>query len=118
MIDTQQTDETFSFRTAFEADTELHEYGDNALSVFALTLYLRLDDPHEFAATAITEGPTTRRLTSATSTKSKDESSLPNPTGQAPGEDNLPQQTRQATWQLQSHGSSLRAKILSLPILE
>ena len=47
-------DSRFSFRAAFENDTELKQYGSNSLAVFALALYLRLEDPHEFAADAIT----------------------------------------------------------------
>ena len=50
-----------TFKVAFEADTELKQYGQNALSVFTLSLYLRLDDIHDFAANAITEGPNDKK---------------------------------------------------------
>ncbi len=50
-----------TFKTSFEADAELKQYGQNALSVFTLALYLRLDDIHDFAANAITEGPNDKK---------------------------------------------------------
>ncbi len=62
MTNTQHAGEDFSFRAAFEANTDLSAYGRNALSIFALTLYLRLEDPDEFAATAITEGPDDKKV--------------------------------------------------------
>ncbi len=46
----------FIFKSAFDADTEIRNYKPNDLSVFALSLYLRLDDVEAFAADAITEG--------------------------------------------------------------
>lgn len=53
---------TPSFRIVFEADEELEQFGPNALSVFALSLYLRLDDLEEFAANSIVEGPNDKKL--------------------------------------------------------
>ena len=46
----------FMFKSAFDADGEIQKYKPNALSIFALALYLRLDDIEDFAADAITEG--------------------------------------------------------------
>ncbi len=51
-----------SFKTAFEADTDLQQYRSNALSLFALSLYLRLDDISDFAASAISEGPDDKKV--------------------------------------------------------
>ncbi len=51
-----------TFRSAFESETELQQYGPNALSLFALSLYLRIEDVHEFAADAITEGPDDKKV--------------------------------------------------------
>jgi len=47
---------TITFRSAFEADKELKKHGASALSLFVLSLYLRLEDIDEFAANAITDG--------------------------------------------------------------
>jgi len=52
----------FTFKSAFEAETDLRQYQPNALSIFALSLYLRLEDIHEFAASAITEGPNDKKV--------------------------------------------------------
>lgn len=46
----------FMFKSAFDIDTEVQKYKPNDLSIFALSLYLRLDDIDEFAADAVTEG--------------------------------------------------------------
>jgi hypothetical protein len=60
---TQPHDENlFIFRSAFEAEVDLNQYQRNALSIFALSLYLRLEDPHEFAINAITEGPNDKKV--------------------------------------------------------
>lgn len=47
---------TLSFRSAFEADAELNQYGSERLSIFALSHYLSLEDPHEFASSSILGG--------------------------------------------------------------
>lgn len=52
----------FTFKAAFEADTDLKQYQHNALTVFALSLYLRLEDFQEFAANAITEGRNDKKV--------------------------------------------------------
>lgn len=53
---------TLSFKSVFEADDELEQFGSNSLSMFALSLYLRLDDLGEFAANSIVEGPNDKKL--------------------------------------------------------
>lgn len=52
----------YSFISAFEKEVELSQYYPNALSIFALSLYLKLEDIHEFAADAITEGPNDKKV--------------------------------------------------------
>lgn len=52
----------FTFKAAFDAETDLHQYSPNSLSIFALSLYLRLEDVHEFAANAVTEGPNDKKV--------------------------------------------------------
>ena len=51
-----------SFIGVFEGETDLKKYSHNALSLFALSLYLRLDDISDFAASAITEGPDDKKV--------------------------------------------------------
>ena len=57
-----QMEEEPSFKSIFESDTELSQYKPNHLAVFALSLDLRLDDVHEFAANAITDGPDDKKV--------------------------------------------------------
>ena len=59
---TISSEEPTSFREAFESDSGLERFGSNSLSIFALSLYLRLEDPDEFAASSITEGPNDKKL--------------------------------------------------------
>ncbi len=47
---------SITFIAAFQADTELRQYKPNDLAIFALALYLGLDDIQDFAANAITDG--------------------------------------------------------------
>lgn len=51
-----------TFKAAFDEDTELSQYQPNALGIFALWLHLRLEDVHEFAANAITEGGDDKKI--------------------------------------------------------
>lgn len=51
-----------TFRTAFENNPEFAQFGPNALSVFALSLYLRIEDLEEFASGADVEGPDDKKL--------------------------------------------------------
>lgn len=53
---------SWNFKDAFDAETEFRQYQQNALTIFALSLYLRLDDIDEFAANAITEGPNDKKI--------------------------------------------------------
>ena len=46
----------FTFRKEFENDIEIQKYGKSSLSLFVLSLYLRLEDLDDFAANAVTEG--------------------------------------------------------------
>jgi hypothetical protein len=62
MIVESYNENPFTFKPAFEAEVDLNQYQSNALSIFALSLYLRLEDPHEFAANAITEGPDDKKV--------------------------------------------------------
>jgi len=48
--------DNLTFKHAFESDTELQKYRQLALTFFALSLYLRIENIHEFAAQATTEG--------------------------------------------------------------
>lgn len=53
----------FTFKSALDAETEFGRlYGRNTLAIFALSLYLRLEDCQEFAASAITEGPDDKKV--------------------------------------------------------
>jgi hypothetical protein len=59
----QDFDESkFSFISVYRTEYDLEQYGRNALSAFAMSLYLRLEDYHEFAANAITEGPEDKKV--------------------------------------------------------
>lgn len=51
-----------TFGDAFEADTDLQSYGPNALAVFAIGYYFKLQDRDEFAAGAITEGEDDKKV--------------------------------------------------------
>ena len=46
----------YSFKLAFDTDSEVHEYGDNAFLLFALALYLRVEDVKELAAEGLIGG--------------------------------------------------------------
>jgi hypothetical protein len=48
--------DNFTFKTAFESDNEIQEYGSNSLMLFTLSMYLRIENIQEFASNAITEG--------------------------------------------------------------
>lgn len=50
------------FKSAFEADTDLSQYGDNALSIFTLSLYLKLEDIQEFAVQSVTDGSNDKKV--------------------------------------------------------
>ena len=50
------------FKAAFEGDTSLSKYGDNALLMFALDLYLRPGDLDEFASDSLTDGPGDKKI--------------------------------------------------------
>ncbi len=52
----------YLFKSAFDADDEIQKYHPNALTIFTLALYLRLDDISEFAADAITEGKNDKKV--------------------------------------------------------
>lgn len=51
-----------TFRKAFYSDAELSRFGNNALTMFTLSLYLRLEDPDEFATNFITDGPDDKKI--------------------------------------------------------
>lgn len=51
-----------SFRQAYDSDSDLRGYGSLALALFALNLYIRLDDIDDFASNAITEGPGDKKV--------------------------------------------------------
>ena len=50
------------FRSAFEGDAAITKYGDNALLMFALDLYLRPEDLEEFASDSLTDGPGDKKI--------------------------------------------------------
>ena len=51
-----------SWKTAYNTMTDLENYGDNALGLFALALKFRIDDLHGIAADAITDGSNDKKL--------------------------------------------------------
>ena len=51
-----------SWKSAYEARTDLQAYGDNALGLFALALKFGIDDLHGIAADAITDGSDDKKL--------------------------------------------------------
>jgi len=51
-----------TFKSFFEGDADFQQYGPNALGVFALSLYLRLEDLIEFATNSITDGFNDKKL--------------------------------------------------------
>jgi len=53
---------SLTFRAAFETTPDFAQFGPNALSMFALSLYLRIEDLEEFAASADVEGPDDKKL--------------------------------------------------------
>jgi hypothetical protein len=53
---------TVAFRKAFEDDSDLKKYGSNALLLFALSLYFRIDSIDQFAAEALTDGPDDKKV--------------------------------------------------------
>jgi hypothetical protein len=55
-------DGNYTFRAAFDSDEDLRKFGPNSLSIFTLMLYLRIEDPDEFAVNAITEGPDDKKV--------------------------------------------------------
>lgn len=46
----------FLFLDAYNGDADLKKYGSNALGLFALSLYLRIEDIDDFASRSITDG--------------------------------------------------------------
>jgi len=52
----------FTFKTAYESDKLFQQYQPNGLSLFALTLYLSIEDITEFAANAITDGRNDKKI--------------------------------------------------------
>lgn len=52
----------FAFRASFESDPEVMQYRENALSIFTLSLYYRIEDINEFAAQSITEGSDDKKI--------------------------------------------------------
>src|SRR5438128_2454877 len=46
----------YSFKSAFDADTEVQKYSSNSLLLFTLALYLRAEDIKELAAEGLTDG--------------------------------------------------------------
>ncbi len=57
MTQEQQNNNEVMFKSAFEYEqaNALNNYGQNALAIFALSLYLMVEDINEFAANAITD---------------------------------------------------------------
>ncbi|WP_335910079.1 hypothetical protein [Shewanella indica] len=50
------------WKSAYEANTELKEYGDNGLALFALALKFGVEDLQNVAADAITDGFDDKKL--------------------------------------------------------
>ncbi|MBA3075089.1 MAG: hypothetical protein FP831_15910 [Anaerolineae bacterium] len=59
---TNNNKKDYAFRKAFESETNLQKYGCSALSLFALSLYLRIEDIEEFAVNFITEGGNDKKV--------------------------------------------------------
>lgn len=57
-----QTETMPTFKSAFDSDADLQKYDSIALALFALNLYLRLDDIDEFASNSVTEGPGDKKI--------------------------------------------------------
>lgn len=51
-----------TFIPVFFGDTSLHQYGRNALAVYALSMQLGLDNPRQFASDAITDGGNDKKI--------------------------------------------------------
>ena len=62
----------FSFIGAFQSETVLAPYTHNALPLFAVGLYLGIEDLASFAIDSLTDAQTIRRQTSSTSMKPKE----------------------------------------------
>ncbi len=62
MTSSPQSESIPTFKSAFDSDADLQKYGSIGLALFALNLYLRLDDIDEFASNAITEGPGDKKV--------------------------------------------------------
>lgn len=58
----QTSPKPMKFKAAFDADDELRQYKASALTIFAMSLHLRLDDIEDFAANAITDGPNDKKI--------------------------------------------------------
>ena len=52
----------YSFKAAFDSDTEVHNNEDNALLLFALALHLRVEDVKELAAEGFTDGGNDKKV--------------------------------------------------------
>lgn len=53
---------TFSFIGAFEAESVLEPYGNNALPLFAVALHLGVEDLASFATDSLTDGPDDKKV--------------------------------------------------------
>jgi hypothetical protein len=62
MVAASSGEENLSFVEAYRCDTVIQELGGNSLSLFALSLLLRIEDVREFAASAVTEGPNDKKV--------------------------------------------------------
>lgn len=55
-------DKKFSFKPFYESEDDFLKYKENSLSLFALSLYLRIEDIDEFASDSITAGSDDKKL--------------------------------------------------------